>query len=103
MDPAGPDIDVSTWITINKSAYFLIVTPQKARFTHILAENRLFDQKNGCFLDRNLITASAGPLLRQKLPPGAFVGGVGSSYLSLPTCYSGKNYILWTCMASPVE
>ena len=90
MDPAGPDFDVSTWITINKSADFLIVTRQNPCFSRVLAENRLFDQKNGRFLDRNLITASAGPLVGQKSPPGAFVGGVGSSYLSLPTCYSGE-------------
>ena len=101
--PSGPNFDVSTWITINKSADFLIVTPQKARFTHILAENRLFDQKNGRFLDRNLITASASPLLGQKLHPRAFVDRVRSSCLSLPTCYSGKNYLLGTCTVSPVE
>ena len=103
MDPAGPEFDVSTWITIKKTAYFLIVTLQKDCFSHILAENRLFDQKNGCFLDRNLITASASPLLGQKLHPRVFVDRVRSSYLSLPTCYSGKNYLLGTCMASPVE
>ena len=40
-------------ITINKSAYFLIVTRQNTHFTRILAENQLHDQKNGCFLDRN--------------------------------------------------
>ena len=44
MDPSGSYFDVSTWITINKTADFLIVTPQKACFSHILAENRLFDQ-----------------------------------------------------------
>ena len=40
-------------ITINKSAYFLIVTRQNPCLSRILAENRLYDQKNGCFLDRN--------------------------------------------------
>ena len=42
-------------ITINKSAYFLIVTRQNPCLSRILAENRLYDQKNGCFLDRNLM------------------------------------------------
>ena len=51
-------------ITINKSAYFLIVTRPNPHFSRILAENRLYDQKNGCFLDRNLFTASASPKLR---------------------------------------
>ena len=32
---SGTDFDVSTWITINKSAYFLIVTIQKPCFTRI--------------------------------------------------------------------
>ena len=50
-------------ITINKSADFLIVTRQNPCFSRILAENLLHDQKNGCFLDRNLITASASPIL----------------------------------------
>ena len=51
-------------ITINKSVYFLIVTRPNPHFSRILAENRLYDQKNGCFLDRNLFTASASPKLR---------------------------------------
>ena len=50
---SSPYFDISTWITINKSAYFLIVTLQKPCFSRILAENRLFDQKNSCFLDCN--------------------------------------------------
>ena len=42
--PSSPYSDVSTWITINKTADFLIVTLQKPCFTSILVENRLFDQ-----------------------------------------------------------
>ena len=64
-------------ITINKYADFLIVTRQNPCFSRILSENRLHDQKNDCFLDRNLITASAGPLLRQKLSPADFYGQSG--------------------------
>ena len=41
---SGTDFDVSTWITINKSAYFLIVTLQNPCFLHILAENRAYNQ-----------------------------------------------------------
>ena len=46
-------------ITINKSADFLIVTRQNPHFSRILAENRLHDQKNGCFLDRNSMILKA--------------------------------------------
>ena len=46
-------------ITINKSAYFLIVTRQNPCFNRILAEIRLHDQKNGCFLDRNSMNLKA--------------------------------------------
>ena len=46
-------------ITINKSADFLIVTRQNPCFSRVLAENRLHDQKNGCFLDRNSMNLKA--------------------------------------------
>ena len=75
-------------ITINKSADFLIVTPQKSCFPRILQKIGFTIKKMTVFL---IVISSLIPpaVTRMKLPPGAFMGGVESSHLSLPTRYSG--------------